>query len=496
MAADNPDPRIVNGTGAAQGEYPAQGFLQVDFDGNSTFESFCGGTLVGARQFLTAAHCATDNTGNELPPERFQVRMGSVNRNDTSDTYSVIDNDTNAGYDPTVSDANDTAMFTLNRAAPYTPLRVVDLGEASLWDPDTVARIIGWGTTSFMGSPSTLLLEADVPIVDDDRCQTAYLTDFERQTMVCAADAQGTPPGAAHDTCQGDSGGPLMVPDGSGAFVLVGVTSFGIGCADPNFPGVYARLGSEPLNSWVHSRIPRASFTSSPASPRAGESVTFTSTSSGPSGFTTFSWDFDGDGQFDDAGGSTVLRSFGEGNHSVGLQAANPAGDSAVSRRTIAVGPPVASTSGAGGGGGGAGPDLTLPAVVSASLSNRVFAVNRSGSAERPVIASRKGTTFRYRLSEKARVLFTIERALAGRRVGRRCVKPNRRNRGRSRCTRYARFGRFAHAGKAGSNSKRYSGRIGRRVMKPGQYRATLLARDPAGNRSKPRTLTLKVVRR
>jgi len=500
----NAQPRIVNGTAATQGEYPAQGFLLINLDGDADFESYCGGTLVGARQFLTAAHCATDNAGNGLAAERFQVRLGNVNRTDTSDTYAVTTNDVNENYAPSTSEANDTTMLTLNRPAPYSRLRVVDLGEDGLWNPDTVARIVGWGDTSFGGSDSVFLQEADVPIVPDFRCQAAYPSAFDQQTMVCAADSETTPPGTAHDTCQGDSGGPLMVPDGSGAFVLVGVTSFGTGCANPSFPGVYARLGSQPLNSWVHSRIPRASFTSSPGSPRAGENVTFTSTSqhpSGPMGFTTFNWDLDGDGRFNDANGATVSRAFAQGAHSVGLQASNPLGDNAVSRRTVAVGAAAAAAvapaapSGAATGETGAAPDLTLPTMLSASVTAKVFAVDRGAVAERPVSSAKRGTAFRYGLSERARVLFTIERALPGRRAGGRCAKPSGKNRGRRRCTRYIRFGRFAQEGRSGSNAKRYSGRIGRRYMRPGQYRATLAARDPAGNRSRPRALRLRVVR-
>jgi hypothetical protein len=54
---------------------------------------------------------------------------------------------------------------------------------------------------------------------------------------------------------------------------------------------------------------------------------------------------------------------------------------------------------------------------------------------------------------------------------------------------------RFAKQSKAGANRKRFSGRIGKRALKPGRYRATLVATDAAKNRSKPKRLLFKVVR-
>jgi hypothetical protein len=141
--------------------------------------------------------------------------------------------------------------------------------------------------------------------------------------------------------------------------------------------------------------------------------------------------------------------------------------------------------------------DRAAPRFLSASLAPKVFAVNRRGRSETPATAQRRrrGTKFRFSLSEPARVVFTISRARPGRRVGRRCVKPTRRNRARRKCTRYVRVRSFAVQGSAGANTKRFSGKIGRVSLKPGRYRATLVATDAAGNRSAPKQLRFRVVR-
>ena len=64
--------------------------------------------------------------------------------------------------------------------------------------------------------------------------------------MLCAGEVAG-----GKDTCQGDSGGPLVSPVNGGGFRLVGDTSFGAGCAQPGFPGVYGRVGADPIRSAI-----------------------------------------------------------------------------------------------------------------------------------------------------------------------------------------------------------------------------------------------------
>jgi hypothetical protein len=141
-------------------------------------------------------------------------------------------------------------------------------------------------------------------------------------------------------------------------------------------------------------------------------------------------------------------------------------------------------------------PDTERPVFLAASLKPATFAVDRRGAPEKPVASrARQGTTFRFRLSEAARVVFAIERAQPGRRSKGRCVKPKRSNRGKPRCTRFVATGRFAVAARAGANAKKFSGRIGRRALKPGRYRVTMTATDAAGNESAPKRLNFRVVR-
>ena len=334
--------RIVNGSPASPGEYPAQGALVRSSDG----VQICGGTLLSNRYFLTAAHCVTNlTTGAILATNLFSVRFGSVNR-EAGQELTFSSKQVHAAWDFQQFD-NDAVLFTLaTRVSPTVaePLRLIDAtGEASLWAPGKRATLIGWGDL-FDGQNfgSDVLLETTAPMRSDPDCEadSAYGSDFHRATMVCAGNGNS-------DTCQGDSGGPLMVSDGA-FLVLAGVTSWGIGCADPAKPGVYTRLGAPALNQWVRDRVPMARARVSDSTVDPGQAVNFTATANHPDipgYFTDFEWDFDSDGAPDATGANPSHAYPTAGNFVARVTASGADPDTAVAKVAVNVAqPPVVVT--------------------------------------------------------------------------------------------------------------------------------------------------------
>jgi extracellular elastinolytic metalloproteinase len=146
-------------------------------------------------------------------------------------------------------------------------------------------------------------------------------------------------------------------------------------------------------------------------------------------------------------------------------------------------------------------PDTTPAVISSLSMSHSRFRVSLDrtpkAAAARRKRRAPTGSAFRFRLSEGATVVITIEQALPGRRVGKSCRKPTKRLRHRKRCTRYQKRGSLTRRKrKAGRNTVGFSGRIGLTPLHLGRHRATLSATDAAGNRSKRRYVSFTIVRR
>lgn len=118
----------------------------------------------------------------------------------------------------------------------------VNFDDGSFSQPGRNLTVIGWGTTSQWGSLSPVLMEVNVPLTTVDYCADAYPGKIDG-SMICA----GAPAGGI-DSCQGDSGSPNVVQGPNGP-VVIGVTSFGQGCARPGKPGVYSRISY--LKEWA-----------------------------------------------------------------------------------------------------------------------------------------------------------------------------------------------------------------------------------------------------
>jgi hypothetical protein len=154
-------------------------------------------------------------------------------------------------FDPVTGD-NDLALLRV--AAPLAAPAMAVLtraAERELAAPGRLATTAGWGATSPTSfRPSNLLRSVNVPIVDRTDCAARYAVEDLAVTdsMVCAGD---TVVGGV-DACIGDSGGPLFVTE-AGHQILFGTTSFGNGCARPEFPGVYARTAT--AVPWINACI-------------------------------------------------------------------------------------------------------------------------------------------------------------------------------------------------------------------------------------------------
>ncbi|MGN6693652.1 MAG: trypsin-like serine protease [Aquihabitans sp.] len=235
--AEGPSTRIIGGTQAAPGAWPGQVGLLTASQPNNYQAQFCGGTALNRNWVLTAAHCVVDTTAANL-----DILAGTQSLASGGVRYRAAEIRVLPGYDADTS-SRDLAVVRVGTPMPESVVGQTIIGQGQAVAGGTIATTVGWGNTVTSGSPSypTELRQVDVAMKTDAQCGAAYGSEYVASTMVCAASA-------GKDSCQGDSGGPLYI--NSGGLKQVGVVSFGTGCANPSFPGVYTKISS--FANWVH----------------------------------------------------------------------------------------------------------------------------------------------------------------------------------------------------------------------------------------------------
>ena len=247
--------RIVGGNFTTNSKYPWQALVYVE---SAAGDSICGGSLIHPLIVVTAAHCLVEDDGEFKPGLEVLVLLGDTEIFEFNETHEGFEFWKHSEYFPDANPfapaSNDIGFITLDSPSALPRILFAGLDERPLWTPGREAFASGWGTTSEGGELSTILKEAMVPIIDDGTCAQPGIYGgfgFAASVMVCAGYLTG-----GQDTCQGDSGGPLQSPIDGGGFRLTGITSWGIGCARPNNPGVYTRVAADPLLQSVREGIP------------------------------------------------------------------------------------------------------------------------------------------------------------------------------------------------------------------------------------------------
>mmetsp|Transcript_10432 Transcript_10432/g.33008 ORF Transcript_10432/g.33008 Transcript_10432/m.33008 type:complete len:324 (+) Transcript_10432:58-1029(+) len=256
---EEPRPRIVGGAETRANNYP---FLIALFK-DSVF--FCGGSLVAPNLVLTAAHCVEDRNpikyhisssrhtlSTPMGPHAPQYLRPEDDNPDCGDDVKVVQMIVHPEYDSSTV-TNDLTLLVLDRnvkCADRIAFAQLDRGEYSM--PGKHLTVAGWGAlysgkfNPFLGpiAPGKLH-EAEVETFDTNECD-ALLCGFLGGLLgcpyhdgpeLCAGNLLG-----GVDACAGDSGGPLFHMREDGVPILVGITSWGYGCAEVMTPGVYTRI--------------------------------------------------------------------------------------------------------------------------------------------------------------------------------------------------------------------------------------------------------------
>nr|DBA28783.1 TPA: hypothetical protein GDO54_009082 [Pyxicephalus adspersus] len=227
--------KIVGGTDAALGTWPWQAGLHLN--GNHR----CGASLISETWLVSAAHCFNSNKD----VNSWTIVLGTIKLSFgyglSVKTIIVHENYTSGIYE------NDIALVELSSPVRFTQyIRPVCLADSqTIVTDNSSCYVTGWGTLTDGGSLAPFLQQAELRIISTSVCSNSQIYAYLiKPSMICAGYVEGK-----IDSCQGDSGGPLVALQSNKRWSLIGIVSFGYGCAIKNKPGVYTRVTY--FRSWI-----------------------------------------------------------------------------------------------------------------------------------------------------------------------------------------------------------------------------------------------------
>ncbi|MEF3021674.1 trypsin-like serine protease [Vibrio mimicus] len=242
----NISPRIINGSDATLGEWPS--IVALVKSGQNAFDGqFCGGSFLGGRYVLTAAHCV-----EFMDPAKLDAVIGINNlNNEGSEGIRVPVRRIYVHEDYFNSNlVNDIAILELDREVSSPAITIADATTRTSTAAGSRMSVAGWGTTTPSGSSvyPSVLQKVDVNLQDQSTCYMAMsglnpsgISSTPNSTNFCAGTANN------EDSCRGDSGGPIIVADTG---VQLGIVSWGSAvCATSGTYGVYTNISH--FTNWI-----------------------------------------------------------------------------------------------------------------------------------------------------------------------------------------------------------------------------------------------------
>ena len=208
----------------------------------------CGATLVGDKYVVTAAHCTEGARASDI-----YVQLGDTSFDTTYESVSItvpvkkIIQHPRYDGNTLTNDISILQLRTKVSLTEYPNIKPACLpAKRALFPGDAI--VSGWGTVGSYMHSNSWLHEVNVTVFADGDCGS--MNSHMTSDMLCAGLMSG-----GKDACQGDSGGPLVAadPDKNYAMSLIGVVSWGFGCAGEDALGIYAEVSH--FTSWLKKQM-------------------------------------------------------------------------------------------------------------------------------------------------------------------------------------------------------------------------------------------------